>query len=1574
MLQQVEPSRLLVTVGARLMRALRYSMIVLCLLFGAAPLLWAQSAGDGKDDPFYGQKGQHGATDVSQLLADSTQAVFQQVQEDVQPFTGNLSLVHTDLVLPGNGGFDLKVQRTYNSRIWGRRDVTNPGVVAYNERSVAGLGWSFHFGRVRNPTGSGSQNPLFPNNPIVEMPDGSQHPLYRDPADGTGLSKISLEQWKYRPSGNSYLLTLTDGTVYEFPSSNVYGLGGGGQVWQVSRITDPNGNVMTFTYDPTDLRKVTSVTDTLGRLITFTYTTISNPAQCTINYTALSSMTVNGKIYTYDYLPLSSTTLCHLFASSVTPPTGPAWTYAYGTTNPGLYELISATSPQGAAYSYGYGDVAFNVGEPALPAGIQFSVVTSRTLSGGGLPSTTWTYNYGTVAVGANQITNVSQSGCSRVERFTFASFGTIGNGNIWRVGSLLKKETLNGASLVEQEDYVWNPSAAISNDGRSNGLWGPTPITDTQIFMPLLGSRTITRDSRTYTTSYSAYDSFANPGTISETGNASRTTALTYYTDTVKNIVRGRPLSQQVTVGAQSFTTAFTYDANGNLKTTNQYGVLTTFNYFANGNLLSRVNALNRTTSFTYQNGRVSGITNPVYGISRVINIDGNITSETNGRNFATAFSYDNVNRVIQVTPPLGSATVVSYNDGARTRTVTRGPASTTFTFDGLGRVVSTSATGGILTQTTYNACGQRSYQSFPYTTTNIGDAYAYDVLDRVTTITHPGASTINYNYASGNVAITNERNITVTYNNSAFGDPNEKRLLSAVDATGTTSYTYNTLGSLTGITHPGGLVRSFAYDTKNFLTGETHPETSAITYGRDAIGNLTSKIDGKGTTGYGYDLLNRLTSIDYPGTADDTTFTYDNADNRLTASSPAASRTFLYDQADRMTSQQITIGALTKTTGYGYDGSDNLTTLTYPTGRVLTYGYDAANRVLSLASGATNYVTSVTYHPSRVMTSMAFANGTSTSLTYDTRYRVSRILATGLVDFTYAYDGANNVVSITDALTPSKNRAMTYDNVDRLVTASGLWGAMSFTYSPVGNRLTKTVGATTSTYAYGANNRLTGVTGGEVDATIAYDTNGNMTGLRGFTLAYDPANRLTSVNTTAVTYTYEGDGQRIKKVNSTTGKTTLYYYDRGGQLLAETDAAGAPISEYLYLNGQLVARIDPNITPPTAPASLTASAASTTQINLSWTASTDNIGVTGYRIERCQGVGCTTFLEVGTTAAGVLTFSNTGLITGNPYTYRVRAYDALSNLGAFSPTATAVTTDTTAPNIGGGVGIMVVSTSRIDLTWEQPTEGSYLWSYRVERCQGAGCTNFVEIAAPTLTSYSDTGLTAATTYRYRERCVDYAGNAGGYSSIYTKTTTLPADVTPPTAPGSLTATPVPNARIDLSWTAATDAGGITDYRIERCRGVGCSDFVQIARTTPPTLTYSNMNNHLLDGNSYTYRVRATDATGNFGVYSASATAVATDSVNPTTPSALLVMVLSQTQVVLTWTRSTDYSDSIQYQVERCQGASCTTFVPVVTVPVTTVTGTGLAGGTVYRYRVQAIDSTNHLSTYSGIVNATTF
>src|SRR4030095_7327197 len=83
---------------------------------------------------------------------------------------------------------------------------------------------------------------------------------------------------------------------------------------------------------------------------------------------------------------------------------------------------------------------------------------------------------------------------------------------------------------------------------------------------------------------------------------------------------------------------------------------------------------------------------------------------------------------------------------------------------------------------------------------------------------------------------------------------------------------------------------------------------------------------------------------------------------------------------------------------------------------------------------------------------------------------------------------------------------------------------------------------------------------------------------------------------------------------------------------------------------------------TAPTAPTNLQTTAASNTQIGLSWTASTDNVGVTGYRVERCLGNTCTSFVQIASVAG--TTFSDNGLLSGTSYGYRVRAIDAAGHL----------------------------------------------------------------------------------------------------------------------------------------------------------------------------------------------------------------------------------------------------------------------------------------------------------------------
>ena len=104
------------------------------------------------------------------------------------------------------------------------------------------------------------------------------------------------------------------------------------------------------------------------------------------------------------------------------------------------------------------------------------------------------------------------------------------------------------------------------------------------------------------------------------------------------------------------------------------------------------------------------------------------------------------------------------------------------------------------------------------------------------------------------------------------------------------------------------------------------------------------------------------------------------------------------------------------------------------------------------------------------------------------------------------------------------------------------------------------------------------------------------------------------------------------------------------------------------------------PDTQPPTAPTNLS-TVASTTQIALVWTASTDNVGVSGYQVERCQGVGCSSFAQVAALAG--TTYNDTGLTAGTSYSYRVRATDAAGNLSSYSNVTSATTTIAAAPAV---------------------------------------------------------------------------------------------------------------------------------------------------------------------------------------------------------------------------------------------------------------------------------------------------
>ncbi|HEV8166385.1 MAG TPA: fibronectin type III domain-containing protein, partial [Actinomycetota bacterium] len=230
-------------------------------------------------------------------------------------------------------------------------------------------------------------------------------------------------------------------------------------------------------------------------------------------------------------------------------------------------------------------------------------------------------------------------------------------------------------------------------------------------------------------------------------------------------------------------------------------------------------------------------------------------------------------------------------------------------------------------------------------------------------------------------------------------------------------------------------------------------------------------------------------------------------------------------------------------------------------------------------------------------------------------------------------------------------------------------------------------------------------------------------------------------------------------------------------------------------------------------------------------------------------------------------------GLLSWTRYRYRVRATDAAGNLGDYSSIATAITPfppDTTPPTDPTNLTATAASTSAINLAWTASTDDVGVQSYLVERCQGAGCSNFAQIGTSSAASFGDTGLLASTSYSYRVRARDAAGNNSGYSNAVSATTQAPPDTTPPTAPANLTATASSPTSVNLAWTASTDNVGVQSYFIERCQGAGCSNFAQIGTASGTSFTDAA----LVASATYGYRVRAGDAAGNLGGFSNTATA----------------------------------------------------------------------------------------------------
>jgi RHS repeat-associated protein len=265
-----------------------------------------------------------------------------------------------------------------------------------------------------------------------------------------------------------------------------------------------------------------------------------------------------------------------------------------------------------------------------------------------------------------------------------------------------------------------------------------------------------------------------------------------------------------------------------------------------------------------------------------------------------------------------------------------------------------------------------------------------------------------------------------------------------------------------------------------------------------------------------------------------------------RLTGmTDPSGATVYHYDALGRTVREEATILGVSYTTQYAYDNVGNLETLTYPGGRVVTTAFDALRRPTqidaTLNGSATTLAGSFAYDNVSNLTAFTPGNGLTQRYRYDAANRLAGIDAPNVMGLSFRHDPVGGIVSMWDNAVASQ--------------VPGTERTVNYTYLA---------------------NRLQSVTEDNVTRFYAYDNTGNTTsdGIR--TFVYNLNQRLIEAwqgGSKRGEYVYDGKGRRV--IKTANGVTTVYHYDLGNRLIAETDGAGNPIVDYVWLGDGPLAQI---------------------------------------------------------------------------------------------------------------------------------------------------------------------------------------------------------------------------------------------------------------------------------------------------------------------------------------------------------------------------------------------------------------
>ena len=282
-----------------------------------------------------------------------------------------------------------------------------------------------------------------------------------------------------------------------------------------------------------------------------------------------------------------------------------------------------------------------------------------------------------------------------------------------------------------------------------------------------------------------------------------------------------------------------------------------------------------------------------------------------------------------------------------------------------------------------------------------------------------------------------------------------------------------------------------------------------------------------------------------------------------------------------------------------------------------------------------------------------------------------------------------------------------------------------------------------------------------------------------------------------------------------------------------------------------------------PTPPANVQVTTVSASELLISWGSATDDIGIVGYEIRRCQGASpCANPLVI---SVGLnMSHQDSGLNPSTTYWYDVIAKDGVGKESTAAGALGTTNPDTQAPDPPSDVAAGTVTGTAITLMWSKPFDNVGVVGYEVQRCTGSGCTNFADFSTAKTalgTVFEDSEVSASTTYRYQVRAKDASGNISAPGQSADVTTN--ADGTPPSGPLSVQVTPLSHTELAVTWDAATDAGGIQKYVVTRCLVADCTSYDFVG--DPASASTINDGNRQA-GTAYRYRVIAQDVAGNWG------------------------------------------------------------------------------------------------------------